>query len=103
MARNLSEQLLSELSNFVAREMGLHFPPERWSDLDRGIGSAAAEFGARDAESCARAILTKPLSKHQIEILASALTVGETYFFRDKRSFEILGERVFPQLIEARQ
>jgi len=45
------------------------------------IRSVATEFDAPDAETCLQQLLSKPLSKHQIEILATALTVGETYFF----------------------
>lgn len=103
MARSLSDQLLSQLSKFVANQMGLHFPPERWGDLERGIRSVAGELGAPNAEACAQQIMSKPLAKNQIEVLASALTVGETYFFRDKRSFEILVERALPGLIRTRQ
>ncbi|MGB8355755.1 MAG: CheR family methyltransferase, partial [Chthoniobacteraceae bacterium] len=55
------------------------------------------------AEAYAEWLLSTPLSKAQIEILASELTVGETYFFREIRSFEILGERVLPELIRTRQ
>src|SRR5438477_1197374 len=103
MAVRFSKQSLSQLSERVASQMGLHFPRERWPDLEKTIRSVATEFDAPDAETCLQQLLSKPLSKHQIEILASALTVGETYFFREKRSFEILSERVLPGLIAARQ
>ena|SRR5882724_5688583 len=100
---NFPDQLLSRFSELVASEMGLHFPRERWPDLEKGIRSVAGDFGAPDGETCLRQILSKPLARAEIEILASALTVGETYFFREKRSFEILSERVLPPLIAARQ
>ncbi|MGA3169571.1 MAG: hypothetical protein ABSE62_01020 [Chthoniobacteraceae bacterium] len=51
MQRGLSEQTLSRLSEFVAGEMGLYFPRERWMDLEKGIESAARESG--DTESYA--------------------------------------------------
>src|SRR6266478_3226320 len=103
MTRSLPDQLLSRFSRLVASKMGLHFPPERWQDLEKGIRSVASDFGAPDAETCLEQMLSKPLAKEQIEILASALTVGETYFFRETRSFGILSEQVLPQLIAARQ
>ncbi len=103
MADGLSDQLLSQLSEFVAKQTGLHFPRERWGDLERGIRSAAPEFDAPDADSCAQRLQSAPLARNQIEILASALTVGETYFFRDQPCFEALGERVLPDLIQRRQ
>ena len=103
MTRGLSDQLLSQVSECVTSQLGLHFPRARWRDLERGIRSAAREFGTPDAESCARWLLSAPLTKNQIEILASELTVGETYFFREQRSFAILGERILPELLRVRQ
>ena len=103
MNRTISDVLLSELSKFVALQMGLHFPKERWRDLERGICSAACEFGFKDSESCIRWLTSSSLTRNQIEILASYLTVGETYFLREKKSFEVLEEHIFPELIRSRR
>lgn len=94
---------LSHLSEFVAAQIGLHFPKERWRNLERGIFSAAREFGFKDAESCIQWLSSARLTKNQIEILASHLTVGETYFFREKKSFDILEEHILSELIRSRQ
>jgi len=102
MLHNISDILLSQLSEFVTTYMGLHFPKERWRDLERGVCSAVNEFGFDDVQSCVQWLMTSPLTKNQIEILASHLTVGETYFFREKKSFEILKEHILPELIRAR-
>lgn len=102
MSRNISDILLSQVSEFVASQVGLHFPKGRWPDLERGFLSAAQEFGFKDAESCIRWLLSSPLTKKQIEVLASHLTVGETYFFRDKNSFEILESHILPELTRSR-
>jgi chemotaxis protein methyltransferase CheR len=94
---------LSKISELIAERTGLHFPVNRLHDLERGICSAAREFGFKDAESCIRWLLSSPLSKEQIEVLASYLTVGETYFFREKKSFEMLEKHLLPDLIRSRQ
>lgn len=101
--RALPDELLAGMSDFVAQGIGLHFPRERWCDLERGIEAAAREFGLPDAESCARALLRAPLTHARVEVLASHLTVGETYFFREKNSFAALEEQIFPQLLRARR
>ena len=103
MRRALPDSLLSGMSEFVAARMGLNFPRERWRDLERGIAAAACEFELPDAESCARALLSAPLTQTQIEVLASHLTVGETYFFREKKSFEALEVHILPELLCARR
>ena len=103
MRPTLSSPLLSRLSEFVATQTGLHFPPERWADLERGIAAAAPDFNFSDRESCARWLLSAPLTRHMNEVLASHLSVGETYFFREKQSLEILGEQVLVQLLQSRR
>jgi chemotaxis protein methyltransferase CheR len=103
MSGSLSDHLFSQLSEFVASAIGLHFPPERASDLQRGIQLAAREGGFKDATECVQWLMSAPLTREQIEILASHLTVGETYFFREKRAFEVLEEQVLPELIRLRR
>lgn len=103
MKAKIPEELLDALSAYVADRMGLHFPPERRRDLERGLLRAAPDLGFDDAESCARWLLLSPLTKHQVEALASHLTVGETYFFRDRKLFEVLEGRILPALIAERR
>ncbi len=103
MADRLPDILLSQLSEFVADRMGFHFPQERWADLERGIRSAARDFEFNDTESCVQWLVSSPVTQSQIEMLASHLTVGETYFFRERQSFEMLEERILPELIRKRR
>lgn len=93
------EDLLDLVSSYVGSRLGLHFPKERSGSLQRGLERAAADFGLPDVASCARWLLSSPLSKHQIEVLASHLTVGETYFFRDRKLFEYLEKTILPARI----
>ena len=60
MSEELPAALLSQLSEFVAGTMGLHFPRERWRDLERGIRSAARENGSVSAEQYAERLLSAP-------------------------------------------
>jgi len=99
----MSSASLSDLSNYFADQMGLHFPQERRRDLVRGIEAAALEFGFDSKERCIEWLLSSPLRKDQIEILASYLTVGETYFFRDKHTFDALEQTILPELIRRRR
>jgi chemotaxis protein methyltransferase CheR len=98
--REMQWPLLSEL---IAQHIGLHFPRERWADLQRGMAGAAAEFGFDDVTVCADWLLSAPLTRTQLQVLASHLTIGETYFFRDKNTFDVLASHVLPDLIHARR
>lgn len=103
MQSTLPVPLLARLSDLLAVHTGLHFPVNRWGDLERGIAAAAPDFGMADAKACAHHLLSAPLTHREIEILASFLTVGETYFFREKRSFEVLEQHILPALFRARE
>jgi len=83
--------------------MGLHFPPERWRDLERGVRSAAHDLEFADAESCAHWLLSATLTKSQLETLARHLTIGETYFFREEKSLDALTNHILPNLIRSRR
>lgn len=99
MAGTFGDPQWSRLSEFIARSLGLHFPPERWDELQRGLGAAGRELGFEDP--------AWPLSgsptQAQMEVLASHLTIGETYFFRDGQTMQALARTILPELIRSRR
>lgn len=103
MGYSLSDALLEQLSDRLAARIGLHFPRDRWADLERGMASAAPDLGFAGAEPCVRGLLSADWNRAQIEILAGHLTIGETYFFREPRSFEVLSEVVLPKIVYDRR
>jgi chemotaxis protein methyltransferase CheR len=102
-AERVADALWPRLSEWVAAQIGLNFPPERRSDLERGLVAAAAEFGFADTVSCAEWLLSTPLTRPQLNILASHLTIGETYFFRERETFDALAQHILPELIRSRR
>src|SRR6185369_14530038 len=103
MPRTLSDQQLSRLSEYVTGWLGLHFPKKRWRDLERNICHAALELGFEDTDACIEQLVSGQLVKGQEEVLASHLTIGETYFFREQKSFDILENHILPDLIASRR
>lgn len=98
----MRESQWARLSDVLGERIGLYYPRERWGDLERGIAAAARMFG-KDTGACVDWLLAAPWSRHQIEVLASCLTIGETYFFRERRSFEVLRDEILPDLLRARR
>lgn len=94
---------LAMLAGIVAEKTGLHFSIERLPDLERGIRSAAPDLGYSDIKSCVEWLLMGTLTREHIEVLADHLTIGETYFFRDKAVFNFLKNQVLPELINSRK
>ena len=103
MTTTLDEPLLHVFSEFLAQRMGLYFPPPRWPDMLHGLNNAAPMFGFSELEPCLRWLMSSALSRQQVEILASQLSVGETYFFREPAVFSALEKDILPPLIAARR
>jgi chemotaxis protein methyltransferase CheR len=103
MTAKVSEALLAELSDCVGSRLGLHFPRERWNDLERGARAASRECAYQDdVVRFIGTMLSSALTQSELETLASYLTVGETYFFREKSSLEVFEQQIVPELIHAR-
>ena len=103
MTDKISDELLARFSDFLAAKIGLGYPPKRWPDLARGMKAAARDLDCDSAEQCMRQLMLAPLSRERLGILASHLTVGETYFFREKKSLAVLENHLLPELIRDRR
>lgn len=99
----LSADLLQQVSHYIAAELGLALPVERWPELERALAAAAPLFECADAETCAWRLLSTPPSRQAVETLARHLTVGETFFFREAQVFDLLEHEILPPLLAARR
>jgi len=102
MPQEIERPHLLRLNDHLAEHIGLTFPAERINDFQNKIIAAAKEFGMDPAE-CVNWLLSSPLTEAQIHTLSYHLTIGETYFFRDPRTFEILEDEVLSKLIRQRR
>ncbi|MDP2861974.1 MAG: protein-glutamate O-methyltransferase CheR [Desulfobacterales bacterium] len=101
--QSIPNALLPGLSEYLTAEIGLHFSNRNRNELHQKMTAAMKDFGFEDVGEFIEWLLSSSPTQKQIEILASHLTVGETYFFREKRAFEILEQSVLPGLIDARR
>ncbi|HJW86259.1 MAG TPA: CheR family methyltransferase, partial [Candidatus Brocadiaceae bacterium] len=102
MGNTISSDLLARASVRISALMGLHFPGNRRADMERILCEAAPAFGFTDVVAFVEWLVSFPLQKSHRERLADYFTVGETYFFREKASFDVLEEHILPPLIRAR-
>jgi len=98
-----SDVLVSKLSEFLSENMGLYFPKKRWDELARKMSTVMMDFGFQDVEAFVRWLLSEPLTRKQVEVLASHLTVKETYFFRESQTYNALERIILPALIGSRR
>jgi len=98
MDNNVSINLLKEVGNFIEENFGLHFPEERFKDLTRALSGAAKEKGI-EIEKYITKLLLGHFTEEDIKALVACLTIGETYFFRDRNLFKMLRERILPPIL----
>ncbi len=79
------------LRALARRRFGLSFPPVRAANFERGVAEVCRSLALTPAELLARMLAHDPVAEAQ---LASALTVGETYFFRDPPHFDRVREHL---------
>jgi len=101
--QSIPDALLLRLSEYLTAKIGLHFSNRNRNELHQKMAAAMTDFGFEEVGKFIEWLLSLSPTQKQIEILASHLTVGETYFFREKRAFEILEHSILPGLIDARR
>ncbi len=103
MTAQVDERLLVNVNEYLSRNVGLNFSPNRFEDLVRGIGQASSELEYAEPGACIRDILGGKLTEDALQVVVRNLTIGETYFFRDADTFTYFEETVLPELVEKRK
>lgn len=99
----LTDEARRQARDLVASRLGLAFPEARQADLERGLLRACRSSPAGAPEQYLQWLATLPDQSPEWRRLAGHLTVGETYFFRDRGLFDALEQRVLPALVEERR
>lgn len=83
MSRLLPDTFES-IRNFIRLNTGLAFSFEKQNDLEYGLLTVALEYGVTDLNDFVEFLLSRPLPDEIKSSLQRNLTIGETYFFREK-------------------
>jgi Methylase of chemotaxis methyl-accepting proteins len=84
--------------DWVDLHIGLKVSDARLSEFEKGIILAAADSGFEEPSDYVKELIRGQPSESELGFLASYLTVGETYFFRDPLSFDVLKTYVLPEI-----
>ncbi|MBM7867479.1 hypothetical protein GTO89_13115 [Heliobacterium gestii] len=91
---------LYELQQFISARTGWRFDQSRRDNLLQALerrmdATAIADYGAYR-----RLLMDEgPVSQEEWRQLIGVITVGETFFFRDRGQFALLRERILPSLL----
>lgn len=98
--REYQRSQIENLRPWVELETGMKFSDERfsrlWSAVETVLGKQSDKVPAR-----LDLILTNPRQRSWLlERLTAELTIGESFFFRNKHHFQALREHVFPAILK---
>ncbi|ACH39043.1 protein glutamate methyltransferase CheR associated with MCPs of class 40H, TPR domain-containing [Citrifermentans bemidjiense Bem] len=97
-----SNEAMHKFAHMVTTKLGLHFPPERLAELARKMAPLAKDAGWEELDGYLHWLMSQPLSLEQTKALALALTIGETYFLRDPKSYRAFQQHLLPKLLAAK-
>jgi len=98
------EAYLAEISLRVTHILGLYFQANQYVDLERRLIAAAKELNIDYSISGLHEWLSQShFSNLERHALSAHLTIGETYFFREKPALDLFVQQIIPNLIEQRR
>ena len=89
----------STLKAYVLNHTGLTYYADKDEDLATRL---LRRIGAVTVPNCAAylALLKRPVpATHEMDALVGELTIGETYFFRQREHFNLLRSTIIPDLL----
>ncbi len=86
----------------VQQASGLEVPDTRRAALEQGIGQALADTRTGDLDTLYQSLASDG-GRPVLDRLVEALTIGETYFFRNRPQFEALTQHILPELVARRR
>lgn len=94
---------ISHVATVISQEMGLHYPPNRYEELLNGIRKAAHALEGRfTMDAIIEQIQSgKGIHPEIFKELSVALTVNETYFFREKTAIKFIQNLIIPEIINS--
>ncbi|MFA9391097.1 MAG: CheR family methyltransferase [Prolixibacteraceae bacterium] len=102
MGENKIYDLNQALRGYLHKNLGLNFNENQNKELSRKMDLAATSFGFTQPGKFVEWLLSDKISKEELSKLAGHLTIGETYFMREKKGYDFLEQIYLPGLIHKR-
>lgn len=100
----MTDLLYERFRVLIMGRSGLHFADDKRPILAKKLVQAAKATGnGTDLDEYLRVLASSPSTSPVWEPLVSELTMGETYFFRNKNHLDALAKLILPELVEQRK
>ncbi|HLV24773.1 MAG TPA: protein-glutamate O-methyltransferase CheR [Gemmatimonadales bacterium] len=99
-SKDWSEIGFARMAAILTEQAGLQFPLSRRPYTEQAMRQAMSRLGADDSRAFAARL---PDDRKALSELLAAVTIGETYFFREPSQLEYIRRTVLPALTGSRQ
>ncbi|MBU1658998.1 protein-glutamate O-methyltransferase CheR [bacterium] len=104
MSHLLSNENFSKVSEFIYRKSGIFLAEDKhFKKLAKYIDAHAKNFGYDSFRKYFYKLRFDDKEGREFQNLMNAMTINETYFFRENDQFEVLANKVIPELHETMQ
>lgn len=99
MELNLIQAVLLSFRDFISSEFGLHFTKDRLDDLQKKlVHFAEKQAFDGDINQLILMLQNSQLYHQQLQEFIESLTIGETYFFREPETLNVVINHILPTL-----
>jgi chemotaxis protein methyltransferase CheR len=99
----ISDELLKAFQCKIASLLGLSFTGRPGTHLRSALQAASRELEFSDSHALLDTLLATNWSRRQQDVLATHLTIGETYFCREPQILTPFSQEILPPLIQQRR
>ncbi len=100
IAAILADPDYPELKKSILDQTGLAYYADKDEDLAARLSRRFAAINAPDCRSYLRILARESPRQTEMHQLVGELTIGETYFFRQREHFDLMRERILPELLD---
>lgn len=98
----LSDGTFRELRDFIYKRTGIYFQDNKKYLLEGRIGKRLQILKNPDYNSYLRLLNRNEVMNGEIKFLYDAITINETFFFRNEFQFQALEKAIIPEIIKRR-
>ncbi|MFN8596537.1 MAG: CheR family methyltransferase [Anaerolineae bacterium] len=99
----LSQTDYERFRNFIMDRIGLDFPEDKRHMLSRGLAEILNATNCTSLDQLYLMLQSRSATSSLWDQVVSALTVGETYFFRNNSHWDALRQQIIPSIMAQRE
>ena len=99
----LSDALFGDLRTFIYERTGIFFADKKKYLLEGRLGKRLQHLKIAEYEEYLQLLKYGRRKEEEFEFLCEAVTINETFFFRNEPQFEALEQVILPEVIAAKQ